>query len=171
MSRHRMDRPGRFPARTAGLLVSFALGALATGAARSQDTSQALPAPGADARVAGASGEIEPPPGAVELCGGHVTGAPAADGSPGPHIVWQAWVSSSTVAEVAHWYHGRLAETAYEPREDGCERWRFPRPGAETLLEICPRKSSGSWSECSGRRSRRTVVLLSTDISGGDGGP
>ena len=114
----------------------------------------------------------EPPPdppaahdplaGAQRLCGGHVTGAPLADGSPGAHVSWEAYVSPEPPDVLRARYVTSLGSEPTLARES-CVAWQRPPERPVEVIEVCPATASGPWSSCSPPPpGTATVVLLST---------
>lgn len=107
-------------------------------------------------------GPFEPPEDATFLCGGHVTGAPQPDGSPGPHITWDAYTSRRGTSTVAAAYRKSLG-TQFHRVNGACETWRFPLDKPVRVLEVCPVSENGPWSQCEPiPADAKSIILIST---------
>ena len=107
---------------------------------------------GRPAVEAGASGRLpeaslDPPSGAVELCAGHLTGAPLPDGRPGPHITWTLYTSAETRPALAERYHDALGNEGHVA-DSGCDAWKGPAERPERIVEVCELAAEGPWSDC-----------------------
>lgn len=105
---------------------------------------------------------LDPPSNAIELCAGHVTGAPLPDGRPGPHIGWTLYTSAETRSALAERYHDALGDEGHAADSD-CDTWRRPAERPERIVEVCELSAEGPWDGCppppEGARSR---ILIST---------
>lgn len=101
-----------------------------------------------------------------KLCGGHVTGEPKADGSPGPHILWTAYSSRSTTEELAKRHAAKLAGAKHETNES-CELWRFDDP-AHHIWDLCPAAVKGPAGECDPPPAGTKSILVVSVMAGGD---
>lgn len=105
---------------------------------------------------------LDPPSEAVELCRGHVTGAPLPDGRPGPHIGWTLYTSAETRRSLAERYHDALGDEGHTADSD-CDAWKRPAERPERVVEVCELAAEGPWDGCppppEGAKSR---ILIST---------
>ena len=99
--------------------------------------------------------------GAREICSEHVTGAPTADGTPGPHINWIAFSTTDPVEKVVEHYLAALGRENHS-HERGEDLWRFPREKPRRVLSVEPADSKGPWSHCSVPAGAKAVVTMSS---------
>ena len=139
---------------------------LDTALARTIDHRLALSVGGSRAHAGGGFGSraIDA---AVRFCGGHVTGAPSADGTPGAHIIWDAYYSILDRSEVVEHYLDLLGADDHEKEAD-CDRWRIPGEGTTRLLKVCDAESRGPWNECDPPPEDAQCILLISMMIGGD---
>jgi hypothetical protein len=107
-------------------------------------------------------GSLDPPSDAVELCAGHVTGAPLPDSRPGPHITWSLYTSTETRRSLAQRYQEALGDEGHTADPD-CDTWKRPpeRPGQ--ILEVCELAAEGPWGSCPPPPEKaKTRILVST---------
>ncbi len=98
-----------------------------------------------------------------ELCNGHVTGAPGADGRPGPHILWTAYSSRATTPELAKRLTAKLAGVTHETHES-CDLWRFDDK-AHPIWDLCPVAVKGPASECAAPPAgTKSILIVSTMV-------
>lgn len=99
---------------------------------------------------------------AVELCSGHLSGAPLPDGRPGSHITWTLYTTSEPRDTLAARYLDGLGEEGHEA-DGGCDSWKRPVARPERIVEVCELDAEGPWRDCppppEGARSR---LLIST---------
>lgn len=157
--------PRRWARRRRTPLVAFLLALLACGCAAERASEEAPPAPRSVGLPAGAGlreGSLDPPPGAVELCTGHLTGAPLPDGRPGPHVAWTLYTSG----EARHLLAARYLETlgdAGHVMDGGCDSWRRPPERPDRILAVCELAAEGPWGSCPPPpETAKSRVLLST---------
>jgi hypothetical protein len=87
-------------------------------AAESRKVATSAPALEARASKGVPEASLDPPSDAVELCRGHVTGAPLPDGRPGPHISWTLYTSGETRRALAERYHDALGDEGHTAGTD-----------------------------------------------------
>ncbi len=105
---------------------------------------------------------LDPPSDAVELCRGHVTGAPLPDGRPGPHIGWTLYTSAETRSALAERYHDALGDEGHAADSD-CDTWRRPAARPERIVEVCELATEGPWGDCPPPpENARSRILIST---------
>ncbi len=107
--------------------------------------------------------ELEPYPGSVRFCGGHVSGAPQPGGTLGPHITWDSYYSTDPPPAVVDHYTNMLGSESHSS-DDGRDIWRFPLESPIRVLSVVPATSRGPWtgSDCDpAPDSARTIVLIS----------
>lgn len=68
---------------------------------------------------------LDPPADAIELCAGHVTGAPLPDGRPGSHINWTLYTSTETRSALAERYRDALGGDGHTA-DSACDTWKRP---------------------------------------------
>ena len=101
-------------------------------------------------------------PGSIELCSGHVTGAPDKNKKPGAHILWTAYTTPDPPDQVVRHYTKALG-SANHRREAQEDVWRFPTDKPERVLSITAVPGPLPVREC--RRppdEARTIVMMST---------
>lgn len=107
---------------------------------------------------------LDPPSDAVELCSGHVTGAPLPDGRPGPHITWTLYTSTEARPALVERYQDALGDEGHSADPD-CDTWKRPADRPEGVVEVCELTAEGPWSDCppppTGARSRILVSRMS----------
>jgi hypothetical protein len=109
-----------------------------------------------------AEDSVKPPENALQLCSGHVTGAPPADGSAAAHVTWDAYTSRDDTLAVATGYLNALGPDGHET-EGPCHVWRIPPHQPNRVLQVCPLGAPGPWSSCTPvPASASSVILLST---------
>ena len=100
---------------------------------------------------------LKPPPGAVQLCAGHVTGAPA-----GPHIQWTAYYSRDAQEKVVAHYLKVLGSQNHS-KETSEDVWRFPADDPRTVLSVSPTPGTMPLSDCKALPAKAlTVIMIST---------
>lgn len=105
---------------------------------------------------------LDPPPDAIELCSGHVAGAPRPDGRPGPHINWTLYTSTETRHSLAVRYREAFGDEGHAAESD-CDSWRRPPERPERVLEICELEAPGPWGRCSPPPEKaKSRILVST---------
>jgi hypothetical protein len=90
---------------------------------------------------------LDPPSDAVELCTGHVTGAPLPDGRPGPHVVWTLYTSAETRRSLVERYRKALGKEGHTA-DAGCDSWKRPAERPGRILEVCDLTAEGPWERC-----------------------
>ena len=152
--------------RTAALAALALLGAFAcSGPEEAGPGDAGKPTPpqrAEEAAPASPFAPLAPPRIASRLCGGHVSGAPHPDGTPGPHITWDAYASPETPASLsAHYLRVLGPPTASDA--GACATWRIPLEQPRQVLEVCPSGASGPWSECDPPpQGSAAIVLISS---------
>ncbi len=112
--------------------------------------------------------KVEPIDAAVRFCGGHVSGASSADGSPGAHIIWDAYHSSLDRSEVVEHYLDLLGADDHEKKAD-CDTWLIPGDGTKRLVQVCDAEyRGGPWTECDPPPEDAKCILLLSTMIGGD---
>ena len=97
-----------------------------------------------------------------------VTGASSADGSPGAHILWDAYHTSLDRSEVVEHYLDLLGADDHEKKAD-CDTWRIPGDGTTRLLDVCDAESRcGPWNKCDPPPEDAKCILLLAMMIGGD---
>jgi hypothetical protein len=106
--------------------------------------------------------DLKPYPGAVELCGGSVTGAPGRDGRPGGHILWTTYYSVEPSATgAAHYLH--LLGTQNHRKEGGEDIWRFPLDKPLHVLTVAPAPGKPPSPSCKAPpTTARAVIEISS---------
>lgn len=105
---------------------------------------------------------LDPPADAVELCAGHLTGAPLPDGRPGPHITWTLYTSAESLPAVAERYYDALGDEGHTTDSD-CYTWKRPVDRPERIVEVCELAAEGPWSDCPPLpENARSRILIST---------
>jgi hypothetical protein len=105
---------------------------------------------------------LDPPTDAVELCSGHVTGAPLPDGRPGPHINWTLYTSTETRPALAERYDDALGDEGHTA-DSVCDTWKRPTDRPERIVEVCELTAEGPWSDCPPPpQSAKSRILIST---------
>jgi hypothetical protein len=106
--------------------------------------------------------ELKPYPGSVRFCSESVTGAPQPDGTPGMHITWVAYHTTTPLEQVKAHYLLTLGKTnhATEGKE---ETWRFPRDTPVRVLSVSPTPARVPSQRCAPPpASARTVMIISS---------
>lgn len=141
---------------------------LISGASCAPSSDQQQPSgPPKPAAVATPPGQIRPPAGAVKLCGGHVTGALRPDGTPGPHITWDAYSSRELLETLVKGYTQTLGAPSPD-MHDGCNTWRIPPGKPAKVFEICSTSAQGPWTTCSSISPDAQSVIIISSIAGAD---
>ncbi len=105
---------------------------------------------------------LDPLSDAVELCSGHVTGAPLADGRPGAHINWTLYTSGETRRSLVERYQDALGGEGHTADSD-CDIWRRPAGRPEGIVEVCELAAEGPWGDCPPPpEEARSRILIST---------
>lgn len=109
-------------------------------------------------------GAVEPPSDARFLCHGHASEAPAPDGKPGAHALWDAYYSREKPTALAKRYLESLGPEAHSA-EASCDTWQFPPDKPTRILEVCPVSTNGPWAECSkAPRQAASIIFISSMI-------
>ena len=147
-----------------GLLGLVLLAALSCVGAEPEPADPVAGSPNQQPRIAFSGAPLEPPGGADRLCGGHVSGAPLPDGTPGSHITWDAYTSAELPADLSALYRqlfGRIEDSS----RDGCTTWRHPPDEPRQILEICPVAAAGPWSQCASAPAQASSIVLISSIA------
>lgn len=113
-------------------------------------------------------GEISPPSGAKFLCSGRVYGQPEAPGTPGTHVLWNAYTSTETVERVAAHYQDMLKGSPTDEFDGrGCRSWSVKEGAVQRVYEVCSSGAPGPWSECAAPSSGTLTIILTSLMIGG----
>ncbi|WP_374583043.1 hypothetical protein [Pseudoduganella sp.] len=109
--------------------------------------------------------EVKLPRNATKFCDEHVSGAPASDGRPGPHIIWHAYSSVDSPDAIVRYYAEQFGQKA-GVAHDGSPEWRLGPEHARWIYAIHPASAQGKmWRRCEVPASAKTVVWISVFIS------
>jgi hypothetical protein len=122
---------------------------------------RAMPAPEAGGSNTPTPSSVAQYPGASSFCSGHLTGADAEDGTPGPHISWAAYGTSSAPDEVIAYYTRELGSPSHEIA--GEPSWSLPLERPTRVVSVHAPSASGPWSgQCPVPEHAAAVFVLST---------
>ena len=104
---------------------------------------------------------IERYPGSLDLCNGHVTGAPQSDGRTAPHITWTAYHSADRRDTVVAYYLKALGPKNHAV-ERGEDSWRFPADKPVSVLTITTPTGALPSTDCKPPITARAVIIVSS---------
>jgi hypothetical protein len=110
----------------------------------------------------GPKGPLDEYPASTRFCGEHVSGVEP-DGTPGAHIIWNAFATPELTVRVVDHYLAALGEGGHERMPDG-DLWRDPPREPDKVLSVHAFGHEGPWTtaRCAAPEGTNTVVVIAT---------